>query len=159
MQSAATTVDEYLASLPPDRREIVSTLLAVVRANLPAGYAEGMAFGMIGWCVPLEVYPDTYNGQALSYAALASQKGHIALYLTNVYASPELRARLEAAYAAAGKKLDMGGSCLRFKRLDEVVLPAVAEVIAATPLDAHVAQAKAVRAATKSAKKPKKAKE
>src|SRR5688572_17403916 len=83
--SSARTVDEYIASLPDDRREAVEAVRAVVRDNLPAGYREGMQFGMIAWYVPLERFPDTYNGQPLGLAGLASQKNYMSLYLNTVY--------------------------------------------------------------------------
>ena len=118
MHSDAASVDEYLAGLPGDRRTAISAVRDVVNANLPDGYVEGMASGMIGWAIPLEVYPNTYNGRPLGIAALASQKNHMALYLMSVYGSPELEAWLRGAFAAAGKKLDMGKSCVHFKRAD-----------------------------------------
>jgi uncharacterized protein YdhG (YjbR/CyaY superfamily) len=116
--SKAATPDDYIAGLPPERRGFVSRLRDLVNANLPDGYVERMSWGMIGWEVPLELYPDTYNGQPLVYAALAAQKNHTALYLNCVYASEARTDRLKAAWTAAGKTLDMGKSCLRFKRAD-----------------------------------------
>lgn len=91
-----------------------------------------MAYGMIGWVIPLEHYPDTYNRQPLSYAGLAAQKQHNSLYLNCIYASKERAERLKTAFAAAGKKLDMGKSCIRFKRVDDLALDAVGEEIAST---------------------------
>lgn len=145
MRSEAGSVEAYLASLPEDRRDALSALVDVVRANLPAGYEEAVGFGMPCWQVPLAFYPDTYNKQPLLYAAVAAQKNHLALYLMNVYAFEDVRARLEAGWQAAGKKLDMGKSCIRFKRLADVPLDVVAEVIAATPRDAFVTHAKSLR--------------
>jgi hypothetical protein len=83
--SKAATVDAYLAELPEDRRAVVSAVRDVVLRSLPAGYEESMAFGMIGYGVPLARYPDTYNGQPLSYAAIAAQKSYYALYLMGAY--------------------------------------------------------------------------
>ena len=85
MQSKAKTVEDYLAQLDDSRRDAISTVRKVVLENLPNGYEEMMLFGMITYAVPLSVVPDTYNKQPLMYAALASQKRHMALYLTNVY--------------------------------------------------------------------------
>src|SRR5687767_10180512 len=120
VSSKAPTPEAYLAELPPERAEFVSRLRNLVNANLPDGYVERMSWGMISWEVPSERYPDTYNGQPLVYAALAAQKNHTALYLNCVYASEERAERMKAQWAAAGRKLDMGKSCLRFKRAEDV---------------------------------------
>ena len=133
VSSRAATVEEYLEELPEERRAVVSRVLEVVRRNLPAGYEEAMSYGMIGWGVPLARYPDTYNRQPLAYAALAAQKNHYALYLMGAYAEPAQQERLEAAFREAGKKMDMGKSCLRFRSADDLPLEAVGEVIASTP--------------------------
>jgi hypothetical protein len=130
MQSDAGTVEEYLASLPEDRREAISAVRDVVNANLPEGYREQMAFGMIGWGIPLEDYPDTYNGQPLGIAALASQKNHMSLYLMGLYGSEPEEAWFREQYAERGLRLDMGKSCVRFKRLDQVPLDVIGEAIA-----------------------------
>jgi hypothetical protein len=128
-------VREYLDALPDERRAALAAVREVVLANLPDGYVESMNRGMITYEVPLERYPDTYNKQPLGYAALASQKRHMALYLTCVYADPAAREWFERAYAESGKKLDMGKSCLRFKRLDDLPLDVIGAVIARTPVD------------------------
>ena len=133
VSSRAATVEEYLEELPEERRAVVSRVLEVVRRNLPAGYEEAMSYGMIGWGIPLARFPDTYNRQPLAYAALAAQKNHYALYLMGAYAEPAQQARLEAAFREAGKKMDMGKSCLRFRSVDDLPLEAVGEVIASTP--------------------------
>jgi hypothetical protein len=144
-RSSATTPDEYIASLPADRRQAVATVREVVNRNLPPGYEEGMAYGMIGWWVPLETFPDTYNGQPLGLAGLASQKNYISLYLNTVYGSRDEEAWFKDRYAASGKKLNMGKTCLRFRRLDEVPLDVIGETIARADLDrtlAHYAEAR-----------------
>lgn len=130
VSSKAATVADYIAELPPERAAVVSHVRDLVNAAMPAGYREGMGYGMIGWVIPLEDYPDTYNGQPLAYAGLAAQKNHYSLYLTCVYASKERTERLKAAFAAAGKKLDMGKSCIRFKRIDQLDEDAIASEIA-----------------------------
>src|SRR5918998_6950584 len=112
-QSAAATVAEYLAELPPARRAVVAAVRDVVRGALPDGYVETMNWGMISYEIPLSRYPTTYNGRPLSYAALAAQKSHYALYLMGACADPAHAAALESAFAAAGKRMDMGKSCLR----------------------------------------------
>jgi hypothetical protein len=144
-----TSFDSWLATLPADRRVAIDALLAVIRAHLPVGYEESFSGGFVCWQVPLAVYPDTYNGKPLMYAALASQKSHMAVYLCNVYGLPELRARFEAGWRAAGKRLDMGQACVRFKKLDDVALPVIGDTIAATPMEPYVAHVKAVHANTK----------
>ena len=143
MHSEATTVDGYLASLPDDRREAIGAVLDVIRDSLPHGYAEEVAHGMIVWSVPLATYPDTYNGEPLVYAALASQKRHMALYLMGIYGDDGLREGFVADYRATGKRLDMGKSCVRFTKLDDLPLDVVGRAIAALSCDDFVAMAKA----------------
>lgn len=126
--STATSVDEYIASLPDDRRAALSAVRDVIRRNLPAGYEEGMQYGMIGYYVPLERFPDTYNGEPLSVAALASQKRHMALYMTGISGADD--AWFRQRWTATGHKLEKGKSCVRFRRLDDVPLDVVAEAIA-----------------------------
>jgi hypothetical protein len=132
VSSAAATPDEYIASLPEDRRAAVAAVRDVINANLPAGYREGMAYGMIGWYVPLERFGDTYNGQPLGLASLASQKNHISLYLNNVYGNRETESWFRDRWATTGKRLDMGKSCVRFRRLEDVSLDVIGETIART---------------------------
>ena len=144
--SKAATAEEYLAELPEDRRAVVSAVRDVVLRNLPEGYRESMAFGMIGYGIPLERYPDTYNGQPLAYAALAAQKNYYALYLMSAYMGSEQEQALRDAFDAAGKKLDMGKSCLRFKKLEDLPLDVVGKLIASTPPREYIAQYEAARA-------------
>jgi len=146
VSSKAATPEAYIAELPPDRAALVSRLRDLVNANLPPGYVEKMSWGMIGWEVPLDTYPDTYNGQPLVYAGLAAQKNHTALYLNCVYASEERTKRLKAAWAAAGKRLDMGRSCLRFNRPEDVADEVLAETIRSIPVEAFIAEYEAGRA-------------
>jgi hypothetical protein len=136
--SKAQTVDEYIAALPGDRRGAIEAVRDVVRANLPDGYREGMQFGMIGWYVPLERFRKTYNGQPLGLAALASQKNHMSLYLNTVYGDPRTERWFRERYAASGKKLDMGKSCVRFKRLEDLPLDVIGETIARADLDRYL---------------------
>lgn len=138
MQSKATTVEEYLAELPEERRAMVEAVRDVVNANLPEGYEEAMAFGMIGWQIPLERYPTTYNKQPLMYAGLASQKQYVSLYLMCVYAEDGVAADFERRYRATGKRFDMGKSCVRFRSLDDLPLDLVGETIAATSVEAFI---------------------
>ena len=141
-RSAATTVEAYLAELPLERRAVIAQVRDLVKAHLPTGYVETMNWGMISWEVPLTRYPVTYNKQPLSYAALAAQKNAYSLYLM---AATTHGQRLLAAYAQAGKKLDMGKSCIRFKKLDDLVPDAIAEAVASMPVDAYIAWYEASR--------------
>ena len=136
--SKAASVAQYLAELPAERRAEIEKVRDLVNGVLPAGYREGMGWGMIGWVVPLEAYPDTYNKQPLSYAGLAAQKNYNSLYLNCVYASKERTECFKAAAAAAGKKLDMGKSCIRFKRAEDLPLDVIREEIASTSPDEFI---------------------
>lgn len=142
---AAATVSAYLKALPDDRRKVISRVRNVIKKHLPKGYRERMSSGMISYEIPLAKYSDTYNGQPLCYAALAAQKNHYAVYLMGPYVEPRQRRFLEEQFAIAGKTLDMGKSCLRFKTLDDLPLPVLARVVAATPPDRMIAAAKAAR--------------
>jgi len=143
-RTTATTVDEYLAALPDDRRETVAEIRQLIRKNLPKGYEEAVTSGMLTYQVPLERYPDTYNGQPLAYLALASQKNYCALYLMGAYMEPSLVEKLKDAFAKAGKKMDMGKSCLRFRSADDLPLDGVGKVIAAIPPAKFIAMHEAV---------------
>ncbi len=138
VQSDATTVAEYLESLPGHRREALEKVREVILEHLPPGYEERMLYGMVGYVVPLERYPDTYNGQPLAVAGLASQKNYMSLYLNCVYASTEADDRFREEYRATGKRLDMGKSCVRFRSLDDLPLELVGRTIAATPVEAFI---------------------
>lgn len=146
VSSKAATPDAYIAELPPERRDLVVHLRDLVNANIPPGYSEGMGYGMIGWVVPLARYPKTYNGQPLVYAGLAAQKKTTVLYLTCVYASEERTRRLKEAWAATGRKLDMGKSCLHFKRREDVADEILAATIAAATVERFIAEYEAARA-------------
>ena len=152
MRSDATTVDEYLASLPDDRRKAISEVREVILTNLPNGYEEAMNWGMITYQVPLETYPETYNKQPLMYAGLASQKNHMAVYLTGVYTSDGDRAAFEEEYRATGKRLDMGKSCVRFRKLDDLPLDVIGRAIAACDVDSFIELVETARPAKRSGK-------
>lgn len=142
MQSKASTVKEYLAELPPDRRQIVQTLRKTIKDNLRPGYAEGMAYGMIGFHVPHSVYPPGYHcdpKQPLPFAALASQKNAVSIYLFCLYTDPDSRARFERSWRGAGRRLDMGKSCIRIKKLEDVPLDVLGEEIRRVPVEKFIA--------------------
>lgn len=138
MRSEATTVDQYLAELPDDRRDAIETVRDTILVNLPDGYVEEMNFGMITYAVPLATYPDTYNGQPLMYAALASQKNHMAVYLSGVYADDGQRDAFLDKYRETGKRLDMGKSCVRFRRIDDLPVELIGDTIAAIDVDTFI---------------------
>jgi hypothetical protein len=134
------SVAEYLQSLPEDRRGVVAAVRGVIRKALPKGYEEAVNWGMINWQIPLSRYPDTYNKQPLACVSLAAQKSHYALYMMCTYMDPDLDRRLRDAYKAAGKKLDMGKSCLRFRKLEDLELAVIGEVVAAVPPEKLIEQ-------------------
>jgi uncharacterized protein YdhG (YjbR/CyaY superfamily) len=144
MRSEAETVEAYLDELPPDRRIAIEEVRSTILDRLPEGYQEAMNWGMITYQVPLSVYPDTYNGKPLVYAALASQKNHMAVYLTGIYLSGERRESFEDAYRATGKRLDIGKSCVRFKKLEDLPLNLIGDTIALFSVDQFVASVKVV---------------
>jgi uncharacterized protein YdhG (YjbR/CyaY superfamily) len=145
VQSNAETVEQYLAELTDDRRDAIAEVRDVVLDNLPDGYVETMNWGMITYEVPLETFPDTYNKKPLMYAALASQKNHMAVYLTTVYQNDDDEDWFRERYEATGKKLDMGKSCVRFKKLDQLPLDLIGEVIAKTSVDDFLDQYRTLR--------------
>jgi uncharacterized protein YdhG (YjbR/CyaY superfamily) len=122
--SKAISVEEYLSGLPVERQEAMRRLRTVIKKNLPKGFEECMAYGMIGYVVPHSLYPKGYHvdpNQPLGFISIASQKSHIALYHMGLYGSDELLNWFKTAYAAAGVgKLDMGKSCIRFKHPDKI---------------------------------------
>lgn len=137
MQSKATTVEQYLAELPEDRRAAVQALREVILANLPGGYEEGMQYGMIGYYVPHSIYPPGYHcdpRQPLPLACVASQKNHLSVYLSCLYSEPAFDAWFRDAWTNAGKKLDMGKGCVRFKRIGDVPLEVLGQAIARVPV-------------------------
>jgi len=153
VQSAAETPEQYMAELPDDRRVQIEQVRQIIIDNLPEGYVERMGWGMVVYVIPLERYPDTYNGQPLMYAGLASQKNHMAVYLSNVYADEETLDWFRSAYVATGKKLDMGKSCVRFRQVDQLPLDVIGQAVARTPVDAFLANYESAQANRKAARK------
>ncbi len=138
MHSDAATPKQYIDLLPDDRRRAIRKVRATIRKHLPRGYVENMAWGMIAYSVPLSIQPDTYNGQPLMYAAIASQKNHMAIYLTGVYAHEPTRKKLVQQWKQSGGRLDMGKSCFRFRTIDDVPLDALGAAIAAFSVDEFI---------------------
>ncbi|MBL8750039.1 MAG: DUF1801 domain-containing protein [Planctomycetes bacterium] len=162
MQSQAHTVAAYLASLPADRRAAIEAVRKVILDNLDDGYAEGMQYGMIGYCVPHSRFPAGYHcdpTQPLPFAGLASQKNHMSVYLMGVYSDGKdhMSNWFREAWRATGKKLDMGKCCIRFKKLEDAALDVIGEAIRRLPVDTYLdyyRQAMAQNAERKSARKP-----
>ncbi len=129
VQSKAQTVKGYLNELTDERREIISTIRNRILDILPDGYVESMNWGMISYEIPLETYPDTYNGRPLGIASIASQKNHLAIYMMGCYIFPEQTEKLMKAYETMGIKPNMGKSCIRFTTLEKIPLDTIMELI------------------------------
>lgn len=143
MRSSAATVKEYLASLPADRRAGLEAVRKVIRRNLDKHYEESMLWGMIGYAVPHRVWPHGYHcdpRKPLMMAALASQKNNLTVYLMSVYNDKAERAWFQKAWAKSGKKLSMGGCCVRFRTADDAALEVIGEAIRRTPAKAYIEQ-------------------
>lgn len=152
-QGKARTITEYISALPEDRRATVGKLRAFVKKHLPKGYKEQIGWGAITYAVPLKTLPDTYNGEPLCYAAIASQKNYYTLYLMSAYGDPKQVKWMAGEFKKRGKKFDMGKSCLRFKTLEDLPLDVVGEVIASMPMDAYVDRYRETRKQTAAKKK------
>jgi hypothetical protein len=141
MKSKATSVAAYLKELPPDRREAIALVREMMLANLGEGFEEGMSYGMIGYFVPHRIYPAGYHcnpEQPLPFAGLASQKSHMSLYLMCVYGQSDLESQVRAGFELAGKKLDMGKACIRFKRVDDLALDVLGKLVRGLTLAKYV---------------------
>jgi len=134
-----STVAGYLRAVPAEQRGVLTKLRQLIRKHLPKGYEEATNWGAITYQVPLKRCPETYNGQPLCYLAIAAQKHYLSLYLMTVYGHPAKQKQLKDGFARAGKTLDMGKACIRFRTLDDLPLDTVADIIASTPVDAYVA--------------------
>jgi hypothetical protein len=137
----ATTVTQYLHDLPPDRREAMEAVRRVIVDNIDGDIEEGMQYGMLGYYVPHRVFPQGYHcdpAQPVPYAALASQKNHMSLYLMFALADGENERFIREGFEKAGKKLDMGKSCIRFKRLPDLDLVVIGAAVRRTPAAKHI---------------------
>ena len=141
MKSKATNVKDYLDSLPEDRRKVIEAVRKVIRKNLDKNYEESMLWGMIGYAVPHRVWPLGYHcdpSKPLMMAALASQKSNMTVYLMSVYGDKAERAWFQKAWAKTGKKLNMGGCCVRFTKVEDAALDVIGEAIRRTPAMSYV---------------------
>lgn len=135
MKSKASTVEEYLAGLPEDRRAAIQAVRKVILKNLPKGYEEMLQYGVLGYVVPLKVFPSGYlnrKNEPLPYICLASQKNYMSIYMMSVYGDAEAEFRKE--YQATGKRLDMGKCCVRFRKLEDLPLDVIGKAIARYPM-------------------------
>ncbi|MBN2739218.1 MAG: DUF1801 domain-containing protein [Spirochaetales bacterium] len=132
MKSEVKTVEEYIASLPEDRKEAIIRLRDRVKNNLPKGFSEEMNYGMIGYVVPLSLYPKGYLGnkqQPLPFINIASQKNFIAIYHMGIYADPKLMHWFTDKYETSySRKPDMGKSCIRFKKIEHIPFELIGEL-------------------------------
>ncbi|HOZ38352.1 MAG TPA: DUF1801 domain-containing protein [Anaerolineaceae bacterium] len=145
VSTSTTTPADYLASLPQDRCEVISAVRDLILQYLPEGYEETINWGMLSYEVPLEVYPDTYNKKPLSYIALAAQKNYNSLYLMSVYQDPADYQELMDAFAAMGVKPDIGKSCVRFKKLEQLPLETIARLISKTSVQEFIETTKVLQ--------------
>jgi hypothetical protein len=147
--SNVTTPEQYIASLPADRAKTIATVRALVNKHIPSGYDECLVWGTIGWTIPLSRYPDTHNKQPICYVALSSQKNYCSLYLFGAYWSASHLEQLKAVFKAAGKKLDMGKSCVHFESPDDLPLEAIGKLISAISSEKWIEMYEQSRSMTK----------
>jgi hypothetical protein len=143
MRTKASTIEQLLRTLPADRRETIAAIRKVILENIDTPFVEGVQNGAIGYVVPHSVFPAGYHcdpTQPLPFAGIAAQKHHIGLYLFCVYSDPEVEAWFRAAWLAAGKKLDMGKSCVRVRTLDDVPLEVIGKLFKRVKAKAFIAQ-------------------
>jgi hypothetical protein len=143
--SPSAAVTKFLAAQPPERRRELERVRDCIVRNLPRGYEEALAGKILAYQVPLATYPDTYNGQPLWYVGLAPQKHYLSLYLMCAYGSADHARRLKEGFAAAGKKLDMGKSCIRFRKADDLALDVIGELVASIPMNRWIEIAKSAK--------------
>ena len=133
MQLKATTPEQYISEIPEERQKAFTKLLSVIKKNLPKGFSETMGYGMMGWVVPHSKYPAGYHcnpKDPLPFIGIASQKNFIAIYHMGVYANPALLKWFITAHAKASpKKLDMGKSCIRYKKPDDIPFNLIGELV------------------------------
>lgn len=155
MQSKALTVQDYLDSLPEDRRVAIEAVRKTILKSLPKGIEEGMTYGMIGYYVPHSIYPQGYHcnpKMPLPFLNLGSQKNYMSLHLFCIYTASKQREAFINEYKATGKKLDMGAACLRFKKLEDLPLPLIGKHIKAMRVKEFIAGYEAVLSSSRKSK-------
>ncbi len=143
--NSVKSVSEYLHSLSADQGSTIEALRELILKHLPKGYKEVIQYGMISYWITLATYPDTYNKQPLAIISLGAKKNYYTLHLVGGYNNSHLRSQLENRYKVAGKKLDMGAGCLRFKNIEDLCLEAIAEVIASVSVEQYIAAYESVK--------------
>ena len=144
--------------MPAVRKDAINAVRDAVNDHLPPGYEETVDWGMLAWVVPLATLPNTHNGHPLTLAALGAHTKLMTLYLMTVYSDPKVRREFQIAYKKTGKKLDMGGCCVHFKKLDDLPLDVVGDTIARVAVDEYVERYETSRTKKNPKKKTKKAK-
>lgn len=158
MQSKASDVASYLKELSSDRRSAIEAVRAVILKNIDSGFQECMQYGMIGYSVPHSIYPNGYHcdpKQPLSFAALASQKNYMSLYVCSAYGDPEIDQWIRSEFQKAGKKLDMGKCCIRFKSIEDLPLEVIAQLFKRITLVEYVNRYEAMLRESRAEKKGK----
>ena len=144
MQSKATTVEAYIAELPEDRQKMINEFRKVIKKNMPKGFQECMNYGMIGWVVPHSKYPGGYHcnpKDPLPFMGLASQKNSVNFYHMGIYGDPKLLKWFTDEHTkASSKKLDMGKSCVRYKKAEDIPLKLIGELAAKISVDDWIAR-------------------
>jgi len=141
VQSKATSVTDYLKELTPERRKTVTAIRKLIKQSLPPGFEEGMQYGMIGYFVPHRLYPNGYHcnpEEPLPYICLASQKNHCSLYLYAQYSCTDENSWFHQAWKATGKKMNMGKSCVRFKKTEDLPLSVIAEAVERLSVEQYI---------------------
>lgn len=164
MQSKATTVTQYIKQLPDDRRKAIEAVRAIILKNMDPDFQETMAYGMIGYNVSHKIYPNGYHcdpKQPLPFAGLASQKNYMSLYLCAAYGDTSIEEWLRKEFDKAGKKLDMGKCCIRFKKVEDLPLTVIAKAFKKVKVVEFIAsyekflnEHRATKTSTKKAAKP-----
>ncbi len=138
MTTTATTVQDYLASLTPEQRSVIDPVRSLILTHLPSGFVESINWGMLSYEVPLEIYPHTYNKKPLNYIGLAVQKQYYSLYLMTAYMDKSVYQTLMNAFESAGKKLSLGKSCIRFKKVEDLPLDLIGSIIASHSVESFI---------------------
>lgn len=138
MKPQTTTIKEYIDLLPDDRKKMIKKVRTIIKKNLPTGYKEVMNWGMITYEIPLKIYPDTYNKKPLMYAALANNKNNISVHLCGLYCVPSLKKKFDTEMKKQEKKIDMGKSCLRFKKMEDIPLGVIGEIVSSLSVDDYI---------------------
>jgi hypothetical protein len=140
VQSSAKTVNQYLLELPKQRLEAIKAVRDVIRNNLSKGFKETMQYGMISYVIPIDIYPNTYNRKQLAIVSLASQKNYMSLYLMNIYGNKKEEDWFKNEWGRSGKKLNMGKSCIRFKKVEDLPLNLIGEAVTRTSVEDFIQQ-------------------